>query len=232
MKDIENAYKSEMEYKRLRADGIKTLDLLDRVQEYGFDTLEEYFNDKIDYQIKNTPFTFQEVYPENAAEEMMKMISKGEAGLLLMNTDKTVVYHGDGYYNKEYCVEHNIPVIEYLTIGGTLVASSGELSIGVCIPRDIDVSLDWLLHKIADYLSQYEGEVIVDKNDLLINGNKICGAAVYKDDKSFSAVAQLSFDDKSELIRNICGANKGKNPSWLTNVTREQCREALKKWLL
>lgn len=233
MPDIKNAYLSEVEYQLTRSRDETTESLIDRVREYGFSTLEEYFSAKADYMVELMDFSFLEVYPENAAAEMLKMNAKAAPGLLMMNTDKTVVYHGNVSYNADYCEEHNIPVIEYKTAGGTLVASAGELSIGVCIPTTADVSTAWLLEHLAAILRKYMGNVVVDNNDILVDGKKVCGAAAYKSNVAYCAVAQFSFDDKTALIQNICPPKKkSKQAGYITAMTREQLRREIQAWLL
>lgn len=229
---IKKALEAEQEYLRLRSEGQEPVSLLERIQACGFRSLESYFQARRTYYVKCMDFSRKEVTPETAAAEMIEMVKAGQPGLLLMNTDRTVVYHGDGLFNRAYCEEHGIPVIEYLTSGGTLVASPGELSMGVCIPGSTDADEEWFLGELASIIAKYENDVKVDGNDILIAGKKVSGAAMYRSETAFCAVAQFSFDDKAGLIANICPVPRsGKIPGFITGMTRQQLREEIIAWL-
>ncbi|MDD6530587.1 MAG: hypothetical protein PUF41_11480 [Prevotella copri] len=233
MKDIRRAVALENEYIQYRLNGEEPFSLADEIAKYGFATLEEYFDQKIEYMVSQTEFTIEDVYPSNAAESMLRLISSKKPGILLMDTDILVVYHGDEEFNRTYCEEHGIPVVDYYTHGGTLIASDGELSMGICMPNSTGVSADWMLFKLSDILSKYMDNVVVDKNDIMVNGKKVCGSTTYSNEDTFAFIAQFSFDDKSELISVICPPHKtGKVPGFITELTREQLRREVKEWLL
>lgn len=233
MTNIKMAIEKENTYIQHRLNNEEPFHLVDEIKKYGFNTLDEYFDEKIKYLVSQTNFTFEEVYPNNAADVMLKLISSKKPGVLLMNTDITVVYHGSEEFNREYCEEHNIPVVDYHTNGGTLIASDGELSIGVCTPNSTGVSADWMLFKFRDILSKYMDNVVVDNNDIMVDGKKVCGSTTYSDAETFAFIIQFSFDDKSELISAICPPPKtGKIPGFITKMTREQLRQEVREWLL
>lgn len=233
MADIQNAIELENEYIQYRLNGEEPFYLEDEIKKYGFSTLEDYFEQKTEYLVSQTEFTVEDVYPMNAAGVMLKLISSKEPGILLMDTDILVVYHGDEDFNREYCEKHGIPVVDYYAHGGTLIASDGELSVGICMPNTTGVSADWMLFKFRDILSKYMDNVVVDKNDIMVDGKKVCGSTTYSDADTFAFIIQFSFDDKSELISAICPPPKtGKLPGFITKLTREQLRNEVKEWLL
>lgn len=149
-----------------------------------------------------------------------------------MDTDRTIVYHGSEPFNKDYCIEHNIPIVEYLTNGGTLIASDKELSIGVCVPDNINIDMNYMLNGLRDILAKYMDDVVVDNNDILLSGKKVCGSTEYRMNNRFAFIAQFSFDDKLDLINKICPSTSGKIPHYLTKITREQLRKEILTWLL
>lgn len=231
MYDIEKAVTLEVEYQLARAANTTVYSLVDLVKSCGFDNLEEYFSAKIKYQISKMAFEKIEVTPFTAADEMLKAIAIGSPTILMMNTNQTVVYHGNDDYNAEYCIEHDIPVIEYRTLGGTLVASDGELSIGIVIPNSVDVNSEWFLSELAQILGKYIRNVTVDNNDILVDGKKVVGTTTYRSASAFCAVAQFSFDDKSDLIDIVCPPHGDKRPGYIKDLTRAELRSEILKWL-
>lgn len=233
MSDICEAIKKESQYIQYRLQGKEPFSLISEIQKCGFDTLEQYFNAKLDYQISQLNFTVKEVFPFSAAADMLNLMKTKTNGILLMDTDQTVVYHGSEEYNREYCETNNIPVIEHYSNGGTLIASDGELSIGVCMPYFEGLSGEYMLNKLKKIFDKYYDDVIVDNNDILIEGKKVCGSTVYPTIEVFGFIAQFSFDDKSDLISAICrSSNSNKIPGYITKLTREELRQEILQWLL
>lgn len=235
MTNIENAIKIEEQYIQHRLNGEEPFNLEDEIKKYGFDNLEHYFNEKLDFQISELNFSVEEVLPFTAAAAMLNLMKTKTNGILLMNTDQTVVYHGSKDFNREYCEKNNIPVIEHYSNGGTLVASDGELSIGVCMPFFDGLSGSYMLLKLKNILDKYYDDVMVDNNDILINGKKVCGTTVYPTSEIFGFLAQFSFDDKTELISKICypsESGSGKVVGYIDKLTREELRKEVLEWLL
>lgn len=231
MRDIKKAMEIEQKYIEDKVAGGYPLPLSEQLANYGYDTLEQYFEDKRMAQIKALNFTVQEVYPDTAAGVIMQKIADKEDAILLMNTDRTIVYHGDTEFNEQYCIDHGIQVVDYLTHGGALIASDGELSIGLCFPNYIDIDMAWLLKRLKVILEKYMDNVTIDHNDIMVEGKKVCGAAVYNLNERFAFIAQFSFDDKRDLIYAICPPVTGKEPGYITKMTREQMRNEVIAWL-
>lgn len=237
MKDIEGAIKLEEKYIQYRMDDKEPFSLEDEIKKYGFDNLKQYFDEKLNFQISQLSFSVKEVVPFTAAEAMLNLMKTKTNGILLMNTDQTVVYHGSKDFNRQYCEENNIPIIEHYSNGGTLVASDGELSIGICMPFFNGLSGEYILLKLKEILDKYynHNEVVIDNNDLMIDGKKVCGTTVYPTSEIFGFLAQFSFDDKSELISKICYPSESgseKTAGYIDKLTREELRKEVLEWLL
>lgn len=235
MTNIENAIKIEEQYIQYRLNNEEPFSLEDEIKKCGFDNLEQYFDKKLDFQISQLNFSVEDVLPFTAADAMLNLMNTKTNGILLMNTDQTVVYHGSKDFNREYCEENNIPVIEHYSNGGTLVASDGELSIGVCMPFFNGLSGRYMLLKLKSIFDKYYDDVVIDNNDIMINGKKVCGTTVYPTSEVFGFLAQFSFDDKSELISKICySSESGSNKiaGYIDRLTREELRKEVLEWLL
>lgn len=237
MKNIKEAIELEKQYIQFRLEGKEPFSFVEEIQKLGYENLKKYSDAKLEYQISELDFTVEEVYPFSAAAVMLELMREKKNGILLMDTDRTVVYHGSEDFNREYCEENNIPVIEHYSVGGTLVASDKEFSIGICMPRLQGLSTEYMLLKLKGILDKYyqENEVTIDNNDILINGRKVCGTTVYPTQEIFGFLAQFSFDDKSELIEKICYPSKSgsnKPVGYIDKLTREELREEILLWLI
>lgn len=232
MGDIKKAIEIENAYLQQKMNGDYEFILKEEIIKCGYNSLTDYFDEKKNYDMKQINFFVEEVTPDNAADEIIRLIKNKIDGILLMDTDRTIVYHGSEPFNREYCEAHNIPVVDYLTNGGTLVASDGELSVGICIPDNINIGMNWMLNGLKDILSKYMDDVVVDNNDILVKGKKVCGSTEYRMNGRFAFIAQFSFDDKLDLIYNICPPVSGKIPDYIKTMTREQLRKEILEWLL
>ena len=65
----------------------------------------------------------------------------------------------------------------------------------------------------------------------MVNNRKVIGTSTLSTDNYFGFVAYVSFNDKTKLIKQVCG-NKLKQPGFLTNITVEELEEELRQWLL
>ena len=80
-----------------------------------------------------------------------------------------------------------------------------------------------------------EVSIVIDNNDIMIDGKKVCGTTVYPTSEVFGFLAQFSFDDKSELISKICypsESDSNKIAGYIDKLTREELRKEVLEWLL
>lgn len=236
MKNIKEAIELEKQYIQFRLEGKEPFSFANEIKKLGFANLNDYYNAKLDYQISELEFSVEETSPLEAAALIMSYMRQKKNGILLMDTHEVIAYCGSKDFNREYCIENNIPIIDYYSNGGTMIASENEFNIGLVMPPLEGLTSNYILQKIKNILDEYydEGEVVVDNNDILINGKKVCGATVYPTSEIFGFTAQFSFDDKSELISKICypsesGSNK--EPGFIDKLTRKELREKILLWL-
>lgn len=232
MKDIIQAIEIEKEYIQNRLNDLEPYNLLDKVKECGFNTLDDYFSSKKDYELKHLKYEVIDTISIRGAGLTKQFFLENKPCLIYGDTSHTYVFHGTEYYNKEFCEENSIEVIDYYADGGTIVISDGDLSLGISIPVT-DVTSQWILEGLKEIISKYEKDVIVDGNDILVNNKKVVGSASFHGEKGVGFVAHISFSDKTDLIKEICDTyNPIKKPGFLQNVTRQQLRDEVAKWLL
>lgn len=228
--NIEGALLAEQEYLDYRSRGEEPYSLLSKVQEYGFQTLDEYFKQKIIHQVKQLDFSVKNCPPQTGANETILLTLNKEPGFIVVYSHQTFIFHGDEELNTDYCEENNIEVINYNTHGGNIVVTDGDLSIGISVPVP-GVDSAWVLDRIAEKMNRYTTGVTVDGNDILYNGYKVAGSATYYLDESFGFVIQFSFSDKTELINAICKPETmGKPITHIDFMTRDELCEEILEW--
>lgn len=230
--DIIGAINKEREYLSFRAKGEEPFHLVDAVKEYGFDSLKAFFDAKRDYEFSQLKFEIVEKTPEEAISTIMKTINGGKTALLFAITDKTLVWNGNGArYNTEYCDECGIPVYPYLTGGGTIVSTAGDLNVGICVPRNLQFNRGYFLERLGNVLKKYTHKTVnVSGNDILVDNIKVIGSTSYLSSEVFMFVASISLSDKADIIDCICQKHSSKQPGYIDFIDANTLRQEIEKW--
>lgn len=231
-KDILRAMEVEQTYLSHKLKGKQNFQLIDEIKKCGFETLEEYFDDKRRYMLSQLEFAYEECIPQTCLQQVFSAINNQETKFMFMISDHTFVFNCKGDFNKEYCEQNNIPVYYTQAGGGTIVSAEGDVSFCICVPRSINLNEHYILKNIASIIDKGYGVAKVDGNDILINGRKVLGSTSYRMNEMFAVVAHVSFTDNSELISKICTSSKGeKAPSFICDINQEEFRLGVAKWL-
>ncbi len=236
MKDLEKAMLEEELYLADKFNGVDT-NFSERLLQHGYSTIKEYFTDKQEYQFSQINFNFIEEPMPNGVSEIFKMISTSEPGVLFVDWEDTYVVCGKQgleEFNQQYCEENNITFFPLYTNGGTIVGSTGDFSFGVCCPVDVIHEPTYILNKVKDILQRHTDRTVsINNNDIVVDGNKICGSANYIQGNVFMVIMHFSFNDWSELISNICLTTKKSKPvEYINFINRELFKQEVLEWLL
>lgn len=233
MADILKAIAKEKEYLGYRRRGEEPFHLVDAVKECGFATLSDYFNAKMEHSFDKLTFTYIEKPPRECIDYFFRMMDAKETGVVFIDSDEAFVFSGDSKpYDEAYCKEHNIPVYPLYTKGGAIVSTPGDFSIGLCYPASEGVGVQFILSKLRGIFSKHMAKVTVVGNDILVDGMKICGSVMYRQNGMKCFAAHFSFNDNSELIENICAISGSiKVPTAIDGMTVAMLKEAVKEWL-
>lgn len=230
--DIENVY---LEYKLSNA--TPPYQLVDEIKRYGFESLEEYFDNKKEYEFSKLTFTIKNIPSSECLTEGLRMLDEKDVGIFFSDTEDIIVYSCNSKpCNKKYCQENNIIVYDNLPVGGgAIVSNKGDFVLGLCIPDNLNISSHFILNKIAYILDKYMDNVEVIDNDILVNGGKVCGMTYLRNNGMIIYLAHFSFSDKSKLIESIChdGIDNGavKRPSYISNMDKDILKMEVMKCL-
>ena len=233
MRDILKAIRKEREYINYRRRGEEPFHLVDAVKECGFESLTDYFKAKIEHTFNKLNFAYIEKTPAECIDYFFEMMNTKETGVVFIDSNETFVFSGESKpYNAEFCEANNIPIYPLYTRGGAIVSTEGDFSIGICFPETVGVDVLFILMKLKGIFGKYMDGVSVNGNDLLVNGNKICGSIMYHENGMKCFACHFSFKDNTELIEQICNISGSiKTPTAISGLTVPQFKGELREWL-
>ena len=211
---------------------------INQIKALGYTDLEEFFNDKIEYEMQHIlNGQVYSVEPKDAMPTLRSLLQNNKYGIVSVYTNETCVHHGQDpskTLNIKYCEEHNIPIYSYDSFGGNIVATKNDYSVALLLPLTIDISAGFILEKTKEILLKYFDKVEIQDNDILINNKKVAGATSFGTDEFFFLIYHFSMSDKEELITAICGEpTSGKQPGYIDTaiLSTEQLMEDFLSWL-
>lgn len=127
-------------------------------------------------------------------------------------------------FNKDYCIENNIPIAYGKYIGGTIVNFPGDLSL--CLTTKERTTFGQDVYELSiGYLESKGLNPFRDNNDTLLNKKKVISwASGICDNGFYQTVIHFSINSNIELINNICTKKMVKIPGALfeCNITGEE----------
>ena len=214
------------------------ISFIDQIKALGYNDLEEFFNDKTEYEMQQVlRGQVYSVEPKDAMPTLRSLVYNNKYGIVSVYTNETCVHHGQDpskTLNVKYCEEHNIPIYPYDSFGGNIVATKDDYSVALLLPLTVDISAGFVLDKTKQILLKYFNNVEIQDNDILINGKKVAGATSFGTEDFFFLIYHFSMSDKEELITAICGApTSGKQPGYIdtTILSTKQLMEDFLSWL-
>ena len=214
------------------------ISFVDQILSLGYKDLEEFFNEKVEYEMQNAlKGKVYSVEPKDAMPTLRRLVQSGEYGIVSVYTNETCVHHGQDptkYLNEDYCAQHNIPIYPYDSFGGNIVATKDDYSVALLLPLTIDISAGFVLQKTKEILQRYFDDVDVVDNDILIKNRKVAGATSFGTERYFFLIYHFSMSEKEDLITEICGApTSGKRPGYIDTsvLPTERLMEDFLSWL-
>ena len=232
MKNLSGAMEEEVRYIEDRLNGIST-SLLSRLSDYGYNDLTEYFDDKRE-------FLFSQWFPEvtyidvaTLTTELEKAVRERKFGIYISVSDGLYAFHGTDEIDYELCDSLDVCVAELYHQGGTIIGSNADLGIEIVAPMSIGLDNNYILNKFYEIISKYVDNVTIDGNDLLINGEKVMGSMRRNVGDVFVWAAQVSFDNYSDIIEQICSKKSAKKPSYIDGkkLSKDQLEKEVLEWL-
>lgn len=232
MKDLAKAMIEEELYLKDKFNGKET-SLQARLIQYGYTILKEYFDAKKEYLFNNWKPEVYFIPIEDFAEKVENAIQASEYGIYIPIANGIHAYHGTDEIDYLQCEQEGIQVIELNYNGGTIIGSEDDFSIEIVAPINIGLDFNCIINKFYEIISKYEDNVVIDGNDILINGNKVLGSMTRRINNTFVWAAQATFGDHIDAINKICKKKSAKAPGRIKSnyLTREKLQNEVISWL-
>ena len=227
--NIQKAILEEQAYLQDSKNGINT-SLKQRLQPYGYNDLETFFNEKALYQIRqlNLPVFYDDDIPHIRENWMQKVIDKIPC-IYLPRPSKTWAWLGANKLDRvdqEGLLSEGIEIANMGWPGGTIISGKDDLQISVILPRELNVNSKLFQQKYAELVNADPTD-----NDILVDGKKVIGTSDFLTDDLYVFVSEITFMDHRDIIAKYCPPTSGKMPSFITNITKEEFEEEVLKWL-
>lgn len=228
---IEKAIAAEQTYlqKRLSGEDV-ALDL----SEYGYESLDTYFADKKEYQLRHCGIQMYELPINDALDQFAQAIQSKTPGVWEPIIDKLFVWHGNEYIDTELCDELGVGIYQMPDfVGGNIVSGPEDLSLAFCIPADIDITTEYMLDKLKEIMDKYVDGVTIDGNDFLLNGRKVMGVMNLRVNGMYLFACHISYADHTEYINQICGKKSTKIPGYIDSslLPKQTLKNEVLAWL-
>lgn len=232
MKDLISAMNEEKAYVTDRLNNIST-SLAERLAPYGYANLTEYFTDKRKYLFNAW---IPEVYPidvRTITTDLEDAIRNERYGIYISHSDGLYAFHGSDDIDYDLCEELGICVAELYYTGGTIIGSNEDLGIEIVAPRSVGLTSEVILNKFHEIISQYVASATIDGNDILVNGEKVMGSMSRDVGGVFVWAAQVSFNDYTNVISQVCSKPAVKKPSYIdsTLLSKSALESEVVAWL-
>lgn len=211
--------------------------LEEQLKNIGFSNLQEFFELKRKYLMnKYLKTNLIKTKPSQAMINLQKLINENKYGIVSVDNDVTCVHVGskENTLNQDYCQRNNVPIYEYNSYGGAIVATKGDYSLALIVPSEVDLNSSFILNGIKNILNKYFSNVSINGNDIFINNLKVAGSTAFGNEKFFFMIFHFSMSDKGNLVSEICGAPKtGKQVGYIDEniLSLEKLKEELLLWL-
>ena len=203
MKDLIGAIAEEKLYVADRMKQINT-SLIDRLKPFGYETIEEYFEEKTNYCLRNWKPKVYRIDVDVLAETLDDAIINGKYGIYTPIAKGRYAFHGNDEIDRELCEKLGVKIIDLKYMGGTIIGSEDDFSFEIIAPVEFGLTHEGIIRKVAEIIGKKVDNVEIDGNDILIDGKKVMGSMTRQVGNSFVWAAQISFGEYDSYIEKIC----------------------------
>lgn len=225
MTDIIKAIAKEAEYISYRMKNEEPFHLIDAIKECGFNTLEDYFSAKRNYQFSKMDIV--KVESQDAVDTINHFIENQEHGIAYCVHDKKSVFVSkSSEIDRDACVKLGYKVLETQHNGGAVVVNEGDMSVIIFGETNNDY-----MQNLASYLiGRYKAKGLnsnFDGNDVLIDGYKTSGLSATDYGNIQYSTIHIGINTNLDHIKAICRKPMKKVPKGLSEygVTSEEIEQ-------
>lgn len=228
--NIEQAIQLEKDY--LNCGGRDDFYFKEKLELLGF-TFDSFLEAKKEYLWNNLDLKIEEIVIGDFPTKLPQVISNGENVWFNVRSEKHWAFVGAEYYDEQFCIDNDISILSLNYGGGTIVTTDKDFCLA--IPIKIPGLLSKFQKIVSNSLINLGVENEISGNDILIQGNKVCGCAQSNLGEYTGYYFQVSFQVDLDLIKGVCKKESVKIPKGINdfypNITREDLIIEINKWL-
>lgn len=232
MKDIERAMQEEQAYLAEVAANSVTQSLISRLTALGYNSLQEYFDDKRDYHFKSYDYEwYPDVSIDTIWDDVFGAAARKQPAVFIHKAKFPFIWIGT--YDKldeDKVKEFGYEVRDMQYGGGNIINGVGDLSGAFVCFEDHEISAKYFEDKFFKFLSSKLDGITRDNNDILQHGKKIMSGAYAEYNGMLIFMFQSNFSNKYDIIEAICGINPDKQPGYITDITADELKEEVLSW--
>lgn len=229
---IQQAIMEEQLYIADKVNGVQT-SFPDRMKKHGYENLEEYFEEKREYLFSQWKPEVYYVDVKTLTTELENAVQNKKYGIYISTADSLYAFHGTDEIDYKLCEELGVCVAELYYDGGTIIGNDEDFGVEIVAPREIGLDSKFILNQFYEIISEYNDNVTISGNDILINNEKVLGSMSRDINGVFVWAAQVSFGEHSDIIERVCRKKSSKKPSRIKGgkLTRNHLESEVLKWL-
>lgn len=231
MKDIIGAMHEEELY--LVEDEATYGSLRSRVAKYGYESLEDYFEDKQAYRLKQIKFDIYYDEPTAGVDMRVWQAIKDKRNCIwLPKLEQVLACVGRHEFDYELAESLGVGVLNMPHAGGTIITGPDDLTVGIHFIADRDLEYNYFFKRMEKYLRQFGIEAL--GNDFLYDGKKVMGCSFNKTEYGMSTFFfSCTFTDHLDLIHQLCSKKSEKIPGYIPNgvLTKQQLLAEVLSWV-
>lgn len=233
-KDIVIAIAKEQEYLERKLGGDNTANIRDYIIHGGYESLDEFNRDKSVYIMKQQEYTIVEEPYIGEDVPVEYVTNRIPAFLYTIDCDESYAFVPLGYVDDGTIASYGLKTVSlgYNAEHGVILSVDGDLRVYLIIPGEVDLHTDYFISKISQYLNEKGMNTTIDNNDILLDGNKVAGAAEIHYNGMKIMLFQVTYNNNLAMIRDICGISR-KTPGYIDRdvLSPYELKDEFIQWL-
>lgn len=234
-KDIVAAIAAEQEYLKEKVKGTQP-NIYDYLGPCGYRQLEKFNFDKKSYYLKSLNLDMERVYiTKESLADWVRRATQDEIFFASSDTEdaslSTVAIVGKTFDETEKFLAHGVYPVIFDYFRGCIITGIEDFNFCLCIPREYNIGALDILTRLKTFIEKYNDNVVIDDNDILIDGKKVVGMTGIKNATRTCHIIHISLTDYIDLIYELCPPHGEKEPGFISNITKKQFEEEVQSWL-
>lgn len=237
MKNIELAIEKERQYINDKMEnGDPNINFKDYLYEAGYLNIDEFAFDKTSYLLKRQNLEMERIFiDKESLDTWVERVLRNEVFFASADTKDTsigtVAICGSDFNEFDLYRENNVLPIKFNYSRGVNITGINDFNFCICVPLDTCLTMDFILKKLLYFIYKKNPSAEIDGNDILVDGKKVVGLTNIENPNMCVFIVHVSLTDYVDIIYKLCPPHSGKEPGFLTNITKQEFEEEVQSWL-